>query len=130
MSNQLNQSNQADQTDQTDQTNQTEEFFESPKTTTNSFADVNCWIKNGDIVVLKSRFNQFIFHDCEKSNENELKARYIIFDLNGFPSLLDKGEWPDFLKDAGRHECVCPKILDKINEKIKSKSKSVFLLKI
>lgn len=99
------------------------EEYAQPTTTSNQLGDIFNWLQNGNIVVLKSKFAQYIFHNCEINNEKPL---YIFVDVNAFPSLLNEGEWPDFLTDAGTHVCLCPDIINKLNNAIKSNAPNVF----
>lgn len=97
--------------------------YEQPKITNNQLKDINDWIDLGDIVVLKSEFVQYIYHDCEKAPTN---PRYILINCNGFPSLLNEDEWPDYLQSYGKEICKCQNITKQINNAIKLNASNVF----
>ena len=88
----------ADSTNSNDSTNPT-----NPNDlvqTGNSLADVVAWLKLGHTVVI---------HDAEGYGKMyrmpKLKAiRKIYVDVSSFASLMDEGEWPWYIKDAGAEE--------------------------
>ena len=110
------------------QNESTNELTNEPTTTTNSLGDIYRWLKDGSIVMIYSDHKKIIFHDCNSNEVN--KVNYIMVDVNKFPSLLDDGEWPDFLKEAGKKECTCDNILNKFNNKIKNKSSDFHMFAI
>jgi hypothetical protein len=98
-------------------------IYKHPEISSNQLGDIYKWLNLGDVVMLRSKYVQYIYHDC---NKHTAKCRYIIVDVNNFPSLLNEGEWPDFLNDAGKSVCKCNDIIEKLNTAIKERSPNVF----
>ena len=63
-----------------------------PVPTSNSLKDIIDWLKLGDVVIIHVGDCGHIYHiDGLQFN------RKIFVDVSAMPSLLDEGEWPDFI---------------------------------
>jgi hypothetical protein len=64
--------------------------------TTNSLFDIIQYLKDGNMVCLHTRNDRVYFHFPESINE-----KLIYIDVSSMPSLMDNGEWPWYIKNAG-----------------------------
>jgi hypothetical protein len=80
----------------------------TPVCTSNSLADVVSWINCGDFVSLYTQNKTINYHKCDLHiNTCE---RTILVDVSSCSSLLDEGEWPWYIEDAGHTRCTCSDI--------------------
>ena len=79
-----------------------------PICTSNSLGDVIGWINSGDLVYLYAKGNIISYHKC--GNYKDTCIRTIHIDLQSWPNLLDKGEWPWYIEQNGRLICKCQNI--------------------
>ena len=66
------------------------------KITTNSLFDIIQYLKDGNMVCLHTRNDRVYFHFPDSINE-----KLIYIDVSSMPSLMDNGEWPWYIKNAG-----------------------------
>lgn len=93
------------------------ERLESPKCTSNQLADIISWLKLGDCVILcNGTYIKYIYHNCIENNSD--KVRLIIIDCQGFPGLLDDGEWNWYIEDSGNKKCNCKDPLEWIKNSV------------
>lgn len=69
--------------------------IDEPVVTNDSLKDVINWLKKGDLVVLFCRNLRLVYRITDKEPN-----RKITVELSG-PSLLNEGEWPWYIKNAG-----------------------------
>lgn len=83
------------------------------KITSNNLRDVISWLKKGHYVIIYSNYGRF-FHNCsipfctEDQIEEYLDHHRIIYlNVSSHSSLLNDGEWNDYIQAAGFQECQC-----------------------
>lgn len=83
--------------------------------TLNALADVICWLKKGDYVVVhEGELWGRTFHKCQKQDVNgtqlemELKKlRVMYLDVDKVAGVLKENQWPWYIKNEGFDECSC-----------------------
>jgi hypothetical protein len=108
-------------------TSTTSRLTTPPIVTTNTLADIDKWLDEGDYVVVHegTKFGRF-FHKCmgdiktpEQDAESLNACRVIYIDVTAMPGLLDDGEWNLYITEStyknvsggyinkGFRECTC-----------------------
>jgi len=103
-----------------------ESAMTAPVPTSNMLKDIVDWVKGGDVVLLHDGGSSGkIYHNCPAvpevsttttlttdapaptMDESLRKLRVIWLDCAKCPSLLEDGEWPWFIENAGIKQCSC-----------------------